>query len=127
VGVIAYAGDGIAAHLTMAANGVLDGAVENWGFHAGVSGSFDMIRFVAAVAGDNSGYWNALGSVAATFDMFTLAGSVEATNNGSWGAGGSISAGVTDGVTINVGGRWFHEGTSGDDGWQVAAQLVAAV
>jgi hypothetical protein len=127
--VIAYAGDGIAAHLTLAAGGVLDGTVENWGFHAGVSGSFDIVRFVAAVAGDNTGYWNALGSIAATFDIFTLAVSGEAVNTAAGldlGAGASASATVTDGVTINVGGRWYQD-ANGPDGYQLAAQLVAAV
>ncbi len=135
VGYISYAGDGIAAHLTVAAGGVLDGTVENWGFHAGVSGTFDPIKFVAAVAGDNSGYWNALGSVAATFDMFTIAVSGEAVNvvaapaGLDWGAGASISAAVTDGVTINIGGRWYQDNSAAATGnaHQVAAQLVAAV
>lgn len=131
VGVISYAGDGLAAHLTVAASGILDGTVERWGYHAGVSGAFDPIRFVAAISGDDTGYWHALASAAATFDMFTLAVSGEAKNGGNWGVGGSVSAGVTDGVTINLGGRWYHNQTAGplspEDGWQVAAQLVAAV
>src|SRR5690606_20536565 len=46
VGVISYAGDGIAAHLTVAAGGVLDGVVENWGYHAGFSGTFDIVKVV---------------------------------------------------------------------------------
>src|SRR5690606_13990666 len=71
--VVAYAGDGFSAHLTVAAGGILDGDIDRWGYHAGVSGSFDIVKFVAAVAGDDTGYWNALGSAAATFDMFTLA------------------------------------------------------
>jgi hypothetical protein len=128
VGVIAYAGDGIAAHLTVAADGILDGVVNAWGYHAGVSGSFDPIRFVAAVSGDDTGYWHALGSVAATFDIFTLAASGEAHSSGQWGVGGSVSAGVTDGVTINLGGNWYQDNTGTTaNGGQVAAQLVAAV
>ena len=130
VGVIAYAGDGIAAHLTVAAGGVLDGTVENWGFHAGVSGTFDMVKFVAAVAGDNSGYWNALGSAAVTFDMFTIAFSGEAVNTAGgldFGVGGSIGAAVTDGVTINLAGRWYNDASAADQAGQIAAQLVAAV
>src|SRR5690606_18232816 len=31
VGVVSYAGDGIAAHVTVAAGGILDGVVESWG------------------------------------------------------------------------------------------------
>lgn len=130
VGVISYAGDGIAAHLTVAAAGVLDGEIEDWGFHAGFAGTFDMFKVVAAVAGDSEGYWNALGSVAAAFDMFTLAASVEAaetTDGTDYGFGVSGSAAVTETITLNVGGRWYHDETNGDEAYQVAAQLVAAV
>lgn len=130
VGVISYAGDGIAAHLTVAAAGVLDGEIEDWGFHAGFAGTFDMFKVVAAVAGDSDGYWNALGSVAAAFDMFTLAASVEAAETAGgtdYGFGVSGSAAVTETVTLNVGGRWYHDESTGDEAYQVAAQLVAAV
>jgi len=129
-GVISYAGDGIAAHLTVAAAGVLDGWVESWGYHAGFAGTFDVVKIVAAIAGDNSGYWNGLASASATFDMFTLAISGEAanTNGGTdYGFGASASAAVTDTVSINLGGRWYHDASTGDDAYQVAAQLVAAV
>lgn len=130
VGVISYAGDGIAAHLTVAAGGILDGTVENWGYHAGFAGTFDMFKVVAAIAGDNTGYWNGLASAAATFDMFTLAASVEAANTTGGldtGFGLSASAAVTDTVTVNVGGRWYRDASLGIDAYQVAAQLVAAV
>jgi len=130
-GVISYAGDGIAAHLTVAAAGVLDGTVENWGYHAGFAGTFDIIKVVAAIAGDDSGYWNGLASAAATFDIFTLAVSGEAanTNNGTdYGFGVSGTAAVTDTVSINLGGRWYHDaGPVATDAYQIAAQLVAAV
>ena len=43
-----------------------------------------------------------------------------------FGVGGSVSAAVTDGVTINLGGRYYHDASS-CAGYQVAAQLVAAV
>jgi hypothetical protein len=128
-GVLAYAGDGIAAHISVAGAGWLDGTIENWGFHARVTGSFDMIKFVAALAGDNGTYLNGLASVSATFDIFTLAVSGEfAGFAGAYdvGAGGSISANVTDGIAINLGGR-FYADAAGDDVAQGAAQLVAAV
>src|SRR5690606_40351301 len=46
-----------------------------------------------------------------------------------YGFGGSVGAAVTDTVTINVGGRWYHDASNAapDDGWQAAIQLVAAV
>ena len=87
------------------------------------------------MSADDTGYWDALGSVAATFDMFTLAASGEATSANEWGVGGSASAKVTDGVTINLGGRYFHgvsaAGTHGTGSpynvYQVEAGLAAAV
>jgi len=134
VGVISYAGDGISAHATFLAGGILDGDVEDWGMHAGITGEFDMFKVRGAVAADNSGYWNALASAEATFDIFTIAGSVEAAHDDDddmtyFGAGGSFSAAVTDGITINVGGRWADNDTDSDDGGiaQVEAQIVAAL
>lgn len=130
VGVISYAGDGIAAHLTIVAGGILDGTVEAWGYHAGFSGTFDIVKVVAAVAGDDTGYWNALASASATFDMFTLAISGEAANTTGgtdYGFGASASAAVTDGITINLGGRWYHDASAANDAYQAAVQLVAAV
>lgn len=131
VGLIQYAGDGISAHLTVAAGGILDGVVENWGYHAGFSGTFDVVKVVAALSGDSTGYWNGLASASATFDMFTLAVSGEAvqsaTSGQDYGLGASASAAVTDTVTIHVGGRWYHDASAAADSYQVAAKLVAAV
>ncbi|MBN9306432.1 MAG: hypothetical protein BGO82_20280 [Devosia sp. 67-54] len=132
VGVMSYAGDGISAHFS--------GAVGNggWKIHTGFTGAWDPIKVVAAVATDNTGYYNALGSVAATFDMFTLAASGETASDG-YGVGGSATAKVTDGVTINLGGNYWHHttytgpGASTNDGaaaydlWRVEAGLSAAV
>ncbi len=145
-GVIAYAGDGISAHVTVAGGGVLDGTIENWGVHAGFTGTFDAFKVVAAVAADDTEYWNALASVSATFDMFTLALSGEAaadrdandlsviTGDTDYGFGASAGFAVTDGVKINIGGRWYHDASdeahAGDpenNFWQVAAQIVATV
>jgi hypothetical protein len=120
VGVVAYAGDGITAH----ASGAIDqfGA---WKTHAGFTGAWDPIKVVGAVAADSTGWWNALGSASATFDMFTLAVSGEATSAGEWGAGGSIAATVTDGVTLNLGGRYFDNGPLSV--YQVEGGVAAAV
>jgi hypothetical protein len=137
VGVVSYAGDGISAHVTAAAGGILDGVVENWGIHAGFAGTFDVVKFVAAIAADDTGYYNALASVSASFDMFTLAlsgevaadrvaGTETTTGDTDFGVGGSIGAAVTDGVKINLGARAYHD-ASGPDGWQAAVELVAAV
>lgn len=138
VGVIAYAGEGISAHITGAAAGVLDGEVEAWGVHAGFAGTFDNFKVVLAGAYGHddvapvTDYWNVLASASATFDMFTIAGAVEAVDadgTTDFGASGSVSFAVTEGVTVNVGGRWYQENISGsgDDAYQVAAGVSAAV
>ncbi len=133
VGYVAYAGDGISAHVSVAGGGFLDGTIEDWGMHAGITGEFDAVKFVAAFAADDNGYWNALASASYTFDMFTLAAGVEAVRTAAavnqWGASVSGSAEVVDGITINAGFRWFDEDSSvaNTESWQAAAALVAAV
>jgi hypothetical protein len=123
VGVVKYAGDGIAAH----ASGAIDRAGQ-WKVHSGFTGTWDPITVVAAVAADGSGYWNALGSVKATFDIFTLAVSGEATSENEWGVGGSVSAAVVDGITLNLGSRYFQD-TAGTTvtAWQTEGGISAKV
>lgn len=135
VGVIAYAGEGISAHVTAAAAGVLDGDVEAWGLHAGFAGTFDNFKVVLAGAYghddlNSTDYWNVLASASATFDMFTLAAAFEAVNDDvdtHYGASGSVGVTVSEGVTLNLGARWFHNDTVGSDSYQVAAGVSAAV
>ena len=141
VGVVEYAGDGITAHVTALAGGVLDGIVEDWAVHAGVTGTFDAfkVRVAGAYSANNAddSYWNVLGSAEGTFDMFTIALSGEANggqDNGvaiatQAGFGASISATVTEGVKLNLGGRWIDTDTAtpNNEGYQIAASLVAAV
>jgi hypothetical protein len=144
VGVIAYKGDGISAHVTGVAGGVLDGDVEDWGVHAGFAGTFDNFKVVLAGAfghdtdtilagyttAVDADYWNVLASASATFDMFTIAASFEAVDNGlgtDYGAGASVGFAVSDGVTLNLGGRWYHEDVADDDNYQIAASVAAEV
>lgn len=131
VGVLWYAGDTITAHVTVAAGGVLDGTVENWGLQAGATGTFDMFKIRGAIAADSTGYWNVLGTAEATFDIFKLAWSGEAASGPGmggtdYGVGASASVTVTDGVTINLGGRYYND-ANGQDGWQVAGEVVADI
>ncbi|MDC9824128.1 hypothetical protein PRN20_10295 [Devosia sp. ZB163] len=153
VGVISYSGEGISAHITAAAAGVLDGEIDAWGVHAGFTGTFDNFKVVLAGAyghaddvfgvGNDYDYWNVLASASATFDIFTIAGSVEAVNgygdtvppfpsdDTDYGAGASISAAIADGVILNLGGRWYqqniwHPGID-NNAYQVAASVSAAV
>lgn len=147
IGVLEYAGDGITAHISGSIGGLLDGlqnAGDVYGVHAGITGTFDAFKLRAALAAGggydptgNWSYWNGLVSGEGNFDMFKVALSGEfaggtAIGGGAldtdYGLGGSIGAKVTDGVEINLGGRYFNDGTAGvGDGYQVAAQLVAAV
>jgi len=142
IGVISYAGDNLTAHLSVLETGILDGHPDATAYHAGFTGTFDKFKIVAAIAGDSSGYWDGLASAQATFDMFKLAASVEGTHDAATavgttggdglnglGFGGSASMTVSDGITINLGGRYFDTdtATTGNEAYQVAASLVAAV
>lgn len=132
IGVLEYAGDGISAHVSFAADGILAMEIEDWMVHAGFAGTFDNFKVVLAGAFDSDEYWNVLASASATFDMFTIAASFEAAGwsgyDPDYGAGASITAAVTDTVTLNVGGRWYHDAYNGGlDSYEVAAQVEAAV
>jgi hypothetical protein len=122
VGVIAYAGDGITAHVS----GAVDQA-SAWKLHAGFTGAWDPVKVVGAIAADDTGWWNALGSVSATFDMFTLAASAEATSASEWGVGGSAEATVSEGVSVYLAGRYFSGTVIPADNYQVEAGVSAAV
>jgi len=120
VGTLMYAGDGISAHVSSAIKG---GPAGGYKLHAGFTGTWDPITVVGAAAYDDTGYYNVLGSVAATFDMFTLAVSGEAATDGV-GVGGSVTAKVTDGVALNLGGRYW---TGAKDVGQAEAGVSALV
>lgn len=152
VGVLAYAGDGITAHITAFAGGLLDGFVETFGVHAGATGEFDIFKIRAAIGYvHNENHWvaqhidynalHAMLTASATFDIFTLAVSGEyshfedvdaGTAEDGFGVGASIGANVTDGISVNLGGRWFSASfdngaapdTEGDMA-QIALQVVA--
>jgi hypothetical protein len=137
IGVLQYQGEGVTAHVTGVAFGVLDGTVNEFAVHAGATGTFDIVKVVGAV-GYSSAYKGVAGkqvitgliSAQATFDMFTLAASAEAAN---WGGatdtsvGGKIGFSVADGVTLNLDGAWFHNGHDGTDTQRVAASAAVAV
>jgi hypothetical protein len=122
VGVISYAGDGLSGHASFAVDQNSD-----WKVHTGFTGTWDPVSVVGAFAADSGGWWNALGSASATFDMFTLAVSGEATSGGEWGVGGSVSATVSEGVTVNLGSRWFDDTAGPGGAWQVEGGVSAAV
>lgn len=118
IGVVSYASDTLTAHLTGVAYGVLDGEVDSWAAHAGVTGTFDIVKVRAAVGYDDDfkyeGYsvLHALASAEATFDMFTVALSGEVANfddQTDYSIGGKVSATVIDGVSINLDAAWFRD------------------
>jgi hypothetical protein len=149
IGVVSYAGENLTAHLTGLAIGVLDGEVERWGVHAGATGTFDLFKVRGAVGyygedigGIETNVLHAMATAEAAFDMFKVALSGEYIRNeedgivdDGFGLGGSIGATVTDGVSINLGARYFSadfdplspSGEIDNDTLQVAAQLVAAI
>ena len=144
IGVVGYTGENVTAHLTGLAIGVLDGQVDEYGLHAGVTGSFDAFKVRAT-----AGYYNndaldlnrfqGLLSAQGTFDMFTIALSGEYQRSeqagvvdDGYGIGGSIGANVTDTVAINLGARYFNANFDSlrgpnNEAVQVAVQAVAAV
>jgi hypothetical protein len=139
IGTVAYSGDGISAHVSLAATDIFNDSIDT-GFvgHAGFAGEFDNFKVVlaGAFADENyvteygfgtDAYWNVLASASATFDMFTIAASVEATSEDEWGVSGSVGAEVTEGVSLNLGARYLEEDSSGNDIWQVSAGVTADV
>ncbi|WP_449396227.1 hypothetical protein [Devosia riboflavina] len=143
VGVLSYAGEGITAHVTGLAIGVLDGTVSSWGLHAGATGTFDQFKVRAAGAYFNDSVtstnkFHGLVTGEATFDLFKIGLSgeyqrkdVAGVITDGYGIGGSVGATVTEGVSINLGARYFNLANGGvvanEGTTQVSAQLVAAV
>ncbi len=137
VGTLAYVGDSLTGHFSVAAGGILDGSIEDWKMHAGFTGTFDAFKLRAAVAGgsDDNGTttaWNGLVTGQYTFDMFTLAAAMEAayrsdTGNTAWGGSLTGDAAVTDTVSIAAGFRYYDADTStaNTETWQAAMKLVA--
>ncbi|MDB5613811.1 MAG: hypothetical protein JWQ22_1464 [Devosia sp.] len=148
IGVLEYAGEGVTAHISGSVGGLLDGIQttgDTYAVHAGVTGTFDAFKLRAAGAagggyvapGTSWNYWNGLVSGEANFDMFKVALSAEAiggtdsagvARSTDYGFGGSVGAKVSEGVEINLGGRYFSNDSSNlGAAYQVAAQLIAAL
>ncbi|MEQ1899132.1 MAG: hypothetical protein ABL866_00210 [Devosia sp.] len=127
VGVLSYSDDTISAHISFATDEILSGNVGDWIGHAGLTGTWDMVKFVGAVAFNDDGNYDALGSVSFDMSGFKLAASGEMTDVGEWGVGGSIGTEISDGVSLNLGARYYNNAFPGAYVSQVAAQIVAAV
>jgi hypothetical protein len=137
VGTLGYSGEGITAHATGFAGGILDGTVDFYGIHAGATGTFDAFKLGAAVgylynANANTSKLHALLTGEAAFDIFKIALSGEYVDNSAntedgYGVGGSVGATVTEGIDLNIGGRWWHNTFHNENTVQAEAQVVAAV
>ena len=113
IGVLSYDnGSGFTGHFTALAGGVLDGTVEDWAIHTGFSAELDMVSLRGALAYDDNGFWNVLGSAMIHSDMFTLAGSVEGTSGHELGAGVSLTVDMTEELSVKAGFRWFDTDTT---------------
>jgi hypothetical protein len=127
VGLLEYKGEGISAHITVAAGGILDGTVDKYAVHAGFTGTFDTVTFRAAIAADSTGYYNALATAQVVIDLFKIAATAEIVTGG-WGVSGSVGATVADGVELNIGAAYFDDTVGpGVDGYKIAASISAAV
>lgn len=146
VGVLDYKGDTVTAHVSGALGGILDGVEgpeDNYAIHSGVTAAFDAFKVRAAFAfggntrsADETSFYNGLLSAQGTFDMFTIAASAEVLSftdaagarDTGYGFGGSVGATVSEGIALNLGGRYFADSTADTAaGYQVAVQLVADV
>ena len=120
VGVLAYKSETVSAHISTSVADILEGSDQGyWYTHAGIAATLDGVKLVAAASTDANSNWNVLGSAELSLDMFKIAGSVEADNDDYVGAGGSLTATLSEGVTLNLGGRF---GTyQGDTSYELAA------
>lgn len=141
VGVLTYAGPGVAAYFNAAAVGILDGTVDVWAARAGVTWEADVVKVGLGATytyqDEFNSYFGGVATAEVGFDLFTLALSGEyaaaeigGVSNTGYGVGGSIGVAVTEGVAINLGARYFRD--DWDDGfitnsWQAEAELVADI
>ncbi len=121
VGVIVYGSETLTAHLTLVAADILDGDLDKFGFHGGVSAVFDNIKARAALAANDSGWWNGLLSGEASFDMFTIAAAVDANSEREWSTVGSAAVDVTELVVLKGAVRYVDSDTAiaDDEGFEV--------
>lgn len=121
VGVISYGSENLTAHLTLIAADILDGQLDKFGFHAGVSAVFDRFKARAALAANDSGWWNGILSGEATFEMFTLAAAVDANSEREWSAVGSATVDLTESVVLKGAVRYLDSDTdiADDEGFEV--------
>jgi hypothetical protein len=121
VGVISYGGETISAHFTAVAGDILDGTFEDFAIHTGVTATIDKFKARAALAANDTGWWNGLISGEATFDMFALAAAVDANSEREWSAVGSATIDITEQVVLKGAVRYLDSDTAiaDDEGFEV--------
>lgn len=121
IGVISYGGETISAHFTAIAGDILDGSLDDFAIHTGITATFDKFRARAALAANDTGWWNAIISGEATFEMFTLAAAVDANSDREWSAVGSASVDLTETVVLKGAVRYLDSDTAiaDDEGFEV--------
>lgn len=131
VGFVEAKGGWGSAHATVYVNNILNNVASEWAIHTGATFNFDNFKVRAALAADDSGFWNGLLSGEAAFDLFTLAASTEFTSNDELGFGASAGFQATDDIKINLGFRYLDSDTTIAGGttesWQAALQVVATL
>jgi hypothetical protein len=129
VGVVSYGGETVSAHLSVMAGDILDGSFDELAYHAGVTATLQTFKLRAALAGNNSGWWNALASAEAVLDMFTLAATVDATSERELGLVGSGEAKLNDRFTVKLAARYLDPDTAlaDDHGTEIRGRVEYAL
>ncbi|UYO00169.1 MAG: hypothetical protein KIT02_02770 [Devosia sp.] len=128
VGVVSYAGESLSAHISVLAGDILDGTFDDLAVHSGFTATLDKFKIRGALAANNSGWWNALGSAEATLDMFTLAATIDATSEREVGLVGSGEAKLNESFTVKVAARYLDPDTAlaNDEGTELRGRVEYA-
>jgi len=119
VGGTAYDGEGLAGHVTLVSDGMLDASIDSWALHTAATADFDLVDATFALVSTTGRYWHAMGSFELTIEALRLAGSIEQVSDGEtgWAASTGIVLGPFD----------IELGTRQQDGTSVDARQSAAV
>jgi hypothetical protein len=129
VGLLSYENETLTAHLSLIAGDILDATFADFALHAGATLDLDTLSLRAALAANDTGWWNGLVSLETIFDIVTLAATVDATSEREIGASASVEIAASSGVTFDAGLRWLDSDTAiaDDDGLEAAAAISTAL
>lgn len=128
IGVVNYASDTLSAHLSLLAGGALDGTVESYAMHAGVTATFDGAKVRGAFASNDSGWWNALASIEKTVDIFTLSATADGTSENEIGFTAAAEAKLNQQFTVKIAARYLdpNTGVIDDEGAEIRGRVEYA-